>query len=49
VPALLNTSLNEGEPIVHTPEQAIACFRRTGMDALFIGTAVLRKRAPEGA
>jgi carbamoyltransferase len=45
VPALLNTSFNEGEPIVHTPQQAVACFRRTGMDALFIGPAVLHKRA----
>lgn len=37
VPVLLNTSFNENEPIVHTPEQAIDCFARTRMDALGIG------------
>jgi len=36
VPLLLNTSLNENEPIVHTPEQAIDCFLRTKMDALVL-------------
>ena len=43
VPVLLNTSFNENEPIVDTPEQALACFLRTKMDALVIGnTMVLR-------
>lgn len=37
VPILLNTSLNENEPIVHTPEEAIKCFLRTHMDALVLG------------
>jgi carbamoyltransferase len=37
VPVLLNTSFNEHEPIVETPENAIDCFVRTGMDALAIG------------
>lgn len=37
VPVLLNTSFNESEPIVNTPEQALDCFKRTGMDALAIG------------
>jgi carbamoyltransferase len=37
VPVLLNTSFNENEPIVHTPEQAIACFARTKMDCLAVG------------
>ena len=36
VPVLLNTSFNENEPIVNTPEDAINCFLRTGMDALII-------------
>ncbi len=36
-PVLLNTSFNENEPIVHTPEQAIDCFARTRMDCLGIG------------
>ncbi|MEM9733574.1 MAG: carbamoyltransferase C-terminal domain-containing protein [Pseudomonadota bacterium] len=38
VPVLLNTSFNENEPIVHTPEQAVDCFLRTKMDVLGIGS-----------
>ena len=34
VPIVLNTSLNENEPIVHTPEQAIDCYLRTKMDVI---------------
>jgi carbamoyltransferase len=37
IPVLLNTSFNENEPIVCTPEEAIACFQRTRMDVLAIG------------
>ncbi len=37
VPVLLNTSFNIQEPIVCTPEQAIATFTRSGLDALVIG------------
>ncbi len=37
VPVLLNTSFNENEPMVNTPEEAIECFLRTKMDALAIG------------
>ena len=29
VPVVLNTSFNENEPIVDTPEQAVQCFVRT--------------------
>lgn len=37
VPVLLNTSFNvKGEPIVCTPEHAIACFLGTGIDVLAI-------------
>jgi len=43
VPVLLNTSFNENEPIVHTPEQAIDCFERTRMDALGIGSFWIQK------
>ncbi|MFN8625539.1 MAG: carbamoyltransferase C-terminal domain-containing protein [Candidatus Binatia bacterium] len=42
-PVLLNTSFNENEPIVNRPEEAIECFRRTRMDTLAIGKAVVRK------
>ncbi|MGN6530148.1 MAG: carbamoyltransferase family protein [Ginsengibacter sp.] len=34
VPVLLNTSFNENEPIVNTPEDALNCFLRTNMDML---------------
>ncbi|OGX27601.1 MAG: hypothetical protein A3D10_08390 [Omnitrophica WOR_2 bacterium RIFCSPHIGHO2_02_FULL_48_11] len=37
VPVLLNTSFNENEPIVCTPEDAVNCFLRTEFDALAIG------------
>jgi carbamoyltransferase len=37
VPIVLNTSLNENEPIVQTADQAVACFLRTSMDVLVIG------------
>ena len=36
VPIVLNTSLNENEPIVHTPAQAIDCFLRTQMDHIVL-------------
>ena len=45
IPVVLNTSFNENEPIVHTPEQAIDCFARTRMDALGIGSFFLEKPA----
>ena len=45
VPILLNTSFNENEPIVHTPDQALDCFLRTGMDVLVLGRTLLHKRA----
>jgi len=37
IPVLLNTSFNEHEPIVCTPEEALDCFLRTQMGALAIG------------
>ena len=46
VPVLLNTSFNENEPIVHTPEQAVDCYARTRMDALGIGSFWLEKLSP---
>ena len=36
VPIILNTSFNENEPIVMTPNEALDCLIRTNMDALFI-------------
>jgi carbamoyltransferase len=42
-PVLLNTSFNENEPIVHTPDEAIDCFARTRMDCLGIGSFWVEK------
>jgi carbamoyltransferase len=42
---VLNTSFNENEPVVDTPEQAYDCFARTDMDALCLGRYVLCKNA----
>ena len=37
-PMVLNTSFNiRGEPIVHTPAEALHCFVSTGMDFLLLG------------
>ena len=35
VPILLNTSFNDREPIVETPEDAIKCFNGTDIDYLY--------------
>jgi carbamoyltransferase len=44
IPVILNTSFNENEPIVCTPEEAIDCFQRTRMDALAIGSFIVVKK-----
>jgi carbamoyltransferase len=43
VPVVLNTSFNENEPIVNTPEEALACFLRTKMQRLVMGNWVLKR------
>jgi carbamoyltransferase len=45
VPVLLNTSFNEDEPIVMTPEQAIDTFTRTRMDLLVLGNRIVSRAA----
>ncbi|MBU6173409.1 MAG: carbamoyltransferase [Planctomycetes bacterium] len=47
VPILLNTSLNENEPVVRTPEQAIECFLRTDMDCLVLGPCFINRHHPD--
>ncbi|WP_114395307.1 carbamoyltransferase [Oleisolibacter albus] len=43
-PMVINTSFNvRGEPIVHTPEEAFACFMGSGLDLLVVGDCILRK------
>ena len=52
VPILLNTSFNENEPIVMTPQQAVETFLKTRMDMLVLGNSVvgrLRRRRRRGA
>ena len=43
VAVLLNTSFNENEPIVATPEHAVDCFLRTEFDILAIGDFLVKK------
>jgi carbamoyltransferase len=42
IPLVLNTSFNDNEPIVMSPEHAIACFLKTGMDVLAIGPFLVK-------
>ena len=48
VPVLLNTSFNENEPIVRTPEEAVNCFFRTEFDCLAIGDFLVMKEQQPG-
>ncbi len=43
VPILLNTSFNENEPIVNTPDEALDCYLRTSMDMLVMENIVVKR------
>lgn len=43
VPMVLNTSFNENEPVVCSPDQALSTFSRTKMDCLVMGNWVIRR------
>ena len=43
VPMLLNTSFNDNEPIVNTPNEALRCFLSTKMDILVLGDFLIIK------
>ncbi|MGN6542805.1 MAG: carbamoyltransferase family protein, partial [Ginsengibacter sp.] len=43
VPILLNTSFNENEPIVNTPEDALNCYLRTDMDMLIMENILISR------
>lgn len=43
VPILLNTSFNENEPIVNSPEDALECYLRTNMDMLVLENCVITR------
>jgi len=47
VPVVLNTSFNENEPVVNTPEEAVSCFLRNDMDVLALGPYLVVKRPAE--
>ena len=40
---VLNTSFNENEPVVNSPEEALSCFSRTDIDAIYLGTFLVEK------
>ena len=44
IPVVVNTSFNDNEPIVNTPDEAIASFMRTKMDTLAIGPYFVRRK-----
>jgi len=43
IPLVLNTSFNENEPIVCSPEDALSCFATTQMDALALGNFLVTR------
>ncbi|MBC8111469.1 MAG: carbamoyltransferase [Verrucomicrobia bacterium] len=43
IPVLVNTSFNENEPIVNTPQEALDCFLRTKMDMLVMENIVVKR------
>ncbi len=45
VPVLVNTSFNENEPIVNTPEEALECYLRTRMDMLVLENCIIQRNA----
>lgn len=42
-PVVLNTSFNDNEPIVCSPEEAVNCFERTHMDTIVLGNYIVQK------
>ncbi len=45
VPMVLNTSFNENEPVVCSPEEGLECFLRTRMDLLVLGNWIVSRKA----
>lgn len=43
IPILLNTSFNENEPIVNSPQDALSCYLRTKMDILVMENVVVKR------
>ena len=40
---MVNTSFNENEPVVNTPDEAIDCYLRNDMDVLVLGRYLVEK------
>jgi len=49
VPVLLNTSFNNQEPMVASPEDAISCYLHTQMDVLVLGNHYVGRRGEPAA
>ncbi|MFL5887154.1 MAG: carbamoyltransferase C-terminal domain-containing protein, partial [Thermoleophilaceae bacterium] len=49
VPLVLNTSLNDKEPICCSPADAVRCFDQTEIDALFLGDRLMLRDSVEWA
>ncbi len=45
LPMVLNTSFNDSEPIVQSPEEAWRCYEDSEMDALVMGSYLVRRDA----
>ena len=43
VPLVLNTSFNDQEPLVASPDDALKTFVTTEIDALFLGDRLVRR------
>lgn len=48
IPILLNTSFNENEPIVNSPQEALACYLRTNMDMLVMENILVQRTVEPG-
>lgn len=46
IPMILNTSFNDGEPMVCTPEDAARCFLKTNIDVMYLGNWVVEGPKP---
>jgi len=47
VPAVLNTSFNENEPVVCTPREALDCFLRTKMDVIVLNDFFVERKTTD--
>jgi len=48
IPMVLNTSFNDSEPIVNTPQEALDCYKGSGMDCLVMGPYFVERETNDG-